>query len=83
MNSADPSVTNIYPILAGGEHKSARLLVIAVGVLHAAIALAMKVLFYSYTVGGKVDGAVPEGGGDSLGDAEPVERAVRALAGLF
>ncbi|KAL1412503.1 hypothetical protein Q8F55_000249 [Vanrija albida] len=44
-------VTNIYPVLAEGDNKLVRLLVIAVGVLHAALALAMKVLFYSYSVG--------------------------------
>jgi hypothetical protein len=50
------------------EHKWARLLVIAVGALHAGVALAMKILFYSYAVAGKVDG----------GDV-PAERVVRAL----
>ncbi|TXT12956.1 hypothetical protein VHUM_01357 [Vanrija humicola] len=44
-------VTNIYPVLAEGDNKLVRLLVIGVGVLHAALALAMKVLFYSYSVG--------------------------------
>lgn len=71
------SITNIYPILASTEHKAARLLVIAVGVLHAAVAIAMKLLFYSYTVDGKIDGTTPGG------EEQPVERALRALANLL
>ncbi|BEJ11917.1 hypothetical protein CspHIS471_0203770 [Cutaneotrichosporon sp. HIS471] len=62
-------ITNILPVFSQ-EHKWARLLVIAVGVLHAGVAIAMKILFYSYAVAGKVDG------GDVT---EPAERMVRAL----
>ncbi|EIW65443.1 hypothetical protein TREMEDRAFT_36275, partial [Tremella mesenterica DSM 1558] len=40
-------VRNIYPILESADNKMTRLLIIAVVVLHAAMALAMKVLFFS------------------------------------
>lgn len=40
-------MTNIYPVLAQADNKATRLLVIAVAVLHAGIAIAMKFLFYS------------------------------------
>jgi hypothetical protein len=43
-----PSVTNIYPVLAQADNKAVRLLVIAVVVLHAALAFTLKILFYSY-----------------------------------
>lgn len=71
--AAHTSITNIYPVFSP-EHKWARLLVVAVGVLHAGVALAMKILFYSYAVAGKVDNV--DVGGDA---AEPVERMIRAL----
>ena len=45
-------VRNIYPVLASGDNKPLRLLIIAVAVLHGAMALAMKVLFFSYSVAG-------------------------------
>ncbi|GFZ51408.1 hypothetical protein JCM24511_09170 [Saitozyma sp. JCM 24511] len=52
-------VRNIYPVLASGDNKAVRLLIIAVVVLHAAVALAMKVLFFSYTVAGVEVGPDP------------------------
>ncbi|KAL7422975.1 hypothetical protein Q5752_002273 [Cryptotrichosporon argae] len=45
-------VRNIYPILASADNKLLRLVVVGVVVLHAAMALAMKVLFFSYSVAG-------------------------------
>ncbi|KZV95999.1 Yip1 domain family protein [Exidia glandulosa HHB12029] len=41
-------VANVYPILATAEAKAARLLVIIVAVLHAALAISFQVLFFSY-----------------------------------
>ncbi|RSH81321.1 uncharacterized protein EHS24_008764 [Apiotrichum porosum] len=52
-------VTNIYPVLAASEHPMLRFLVIGVGALHAGMALAMKILFYSYSVGGVNAGPDP------------------------
>ncbi|KAF8508723.1 Yip1-domain-containing protein [Hysterangium stoloniferum] len=43
-------VANIYPILASAEQKATRLLVIILVVLHAALALTFKLLFFSYYV---------------------------------
>ncbi|KAI0311083.1 Yip1-domain-containing protein [Amylostereum chailletii] len=43
-------VANVYPILASADHKSARLLIVVVAVLHAAVALVFKVEFFSYYV---------------------------------
>lgn len=64
-------MTNIYPVLASGENKMVRGLVVLVAVLHVALALAMKVLFYSYSVGGKNVGealpANPVGDGKGAG----------------
>jgi len=41
-------VANVYPILAAADAKPVRLLVILLVVLHAALALSYKVLFFSY-----------------------------------
>lgn len=41
------SIRNIYPTLAVGDNKLLRLLVIGMVVLHAAVALLMKVFFFS------------------------------------
>ncbi|TDL27803.1 Yip1 domain family protein [Rickenella mellea] len=41
-------LVNIYPVLSSAEAKSARLLVIIVAVLHAALALTFLVVFFSY-----------------------------------
>ncbi|KAK1923198.1 hypothetical protein DB88DRAFT_494179 [Papiliotrema laurentii] len=43
---------NTYPVLASADNKMLRFLIIAVVGLHAVMALAMKVLFFSYSVGG-------------------------------
>ncbi|KAF9238910.1 hypothetical protein BU15DRAFT_88164 [Melanogaster broomeanus] len=43
-------VANVYPILASADAKATRLLIIVVGALHAGLALAFKVLFFSYYV---------------------------------
>ncbi|KAL6306648.1 Yip1-domain-containing protein [Sparassis latifolia] len=41
-------VANIYPILASADNKPVRLMVILLVVLHAGLALCLKVLFFSY-----------------------------------
>jgi len=41
-------VANVYPILASADAKPVRLIVILLVVLHAALALSFKVLFFSY-----------------------------------
>jgi hypothetical protein len=46
------SFQNVYPILAAADNKALRFLSIGIVVLHAAMAMAMKVLFFSYAVGG-------------------------------
>jgi len=51
-------VANIYPILASAEQKATRLLVIILVVLHAALALTFKLLFFSYYI---VDATKPPG----------------------
>ncbi|GMK57067.1 hypothetical protein CspeluHIS016_0309070 [Cutaneotrichosporon spelunceum] len=61
-------ITNILPVFSQ-EHKWARLLVVAVGVLHAGVAIAMKILFYSYAVAGQVNGD----------DVAPAKRMLQAL----
>ncbi|KAJ8597689.1 Yip1-domain-containing protein [Rhizopogon salebrosus TDB-379] len=43
-------VANVYPILTMADAKATRLLIIAVGALHAGLALTFKVLFFSYYV---------------------------------
>ncbi|EIM87379.1 Yip1-domain-containing protein [Stereum hirsutum FP-91666 SS1] len=43
-------VANVYPVLASTDNKSTRLLIILIAALHAGIALAFKVLFFSYYV---------------------------------
>ncbi|KAJ9097042.1 hypothetical protein QFC20_006284 [Naganishia adeliensis] len=55
---------NVYPILAGPDNKNLRLLTILIVLVHAGVALTMKVLFFSYSVGGKLIGPNdPLGGG--------------------
>lgn len=44
---ADDSFRNTYPVLAAADNKMLRFVIIAVLALHAAMALAMKVLFFS------------------------------------
>lgn len=41
---------NVYPVLATAEAKAIRLLVIVIAVLHLALALTFKVLFFSYYI---------------------------------
>jgi len=41
---------NVYPILAGAETKSVRLLIVILALFHAGIALCFKVLFFSYYI---------------------------------
>lgn len=77
--SVDGSVTNIYPVLASADNKLVRLLVVGVAVLHAGVALAMKILFYSYSVGGLKVGTDPI---DSPVDAvEGAQQVARWLMG--
>lgn len=69
-------MTNIYPVLAQADNKLVRLLIIGVAVLHAGVALSMKILFYSYSVGGVNVGP------DPIGDS-PVEEAQRVARWLL
>jgi len=41
---------NVYPVLASAEAKAVRLLVIVIAVIHLALALTFKVLFFSYYI---------------------------------
>jgi len=41
---------NVYPVLASAEAKAIRLLVIVIAVLHLALALTFKILFFSYYI---------------------------------
>ncbi|KAH9968147.1 hypothetical protein BC827DRAFT_474736 [Russula dissimulans] len=43
-------VANIYPVLASADQKPVRLLIIVIAVLHTAVALLFKVLFFSYYI---------------------------------
>jgi len=60
-------VRNIYPILASGESKSTRLLIIVIAIFHAAIALIFKVLFFGYYVIEKIGMDLPLPGGNDPG----------------
>ncbi|KAF9484089.1 Yip1-domain-containing protein [Pholiota conissans] len=55
---------NIYPILASAEAKATRLLIILLGAIHLGIAIAFKVLFFSYYVIDKIGADIPIPGGD-------------------
>ncbi|KAF5348090.1 hypothetical protein D9758_010042 [Tetrapyrgos nigripes] len=82
-------VRNVYPILASAEAKALRLLIIVLVVLHAAVALVFKILFFNYYVVEKYgidpDDVLLGGGDDSSGSdggnttAEAVRRMVRAV----
>ncbi|ORY31311.1 hypothetical protein BCR39DRAFT_558334 [Naematelia encephala] len=61
-------IRNIYSVLASADNNMSRLLIIIVGVLHAAMALAMKVLFFSYAVAGVIVG--PDPIGNPIGNPE-------------
>ncbi|KAH9853737.1 Yip1-domain-containing protein [Lenzites betulinus] len=52
-------VANVYPILATADAKPVRLIIILLAVLHAAVALSFKVLFFSYYVVKEVGPADP------------------------
>ncbi|KIJ28533.1 hypothetical protein M422DRAFT_214747 [Sphaerobolus stellatus SS14] len=43
-------IRNVYPVLASAEQKATRLFVIILVILHAAVALTFKILFFSYYV---------------------------------
>jgi len=43
-------VANVYPVLASSEAKATRALVLIIALLHAALALTLKVLFFSYYI---------------------------------
>ena len=60
-------VINVYPVLAAAETKAARFLVIIIALLHAALAITFKVLFFSYYVIKEI------GYKDPLGGDEPGE----------
>ncbi|KAJ3746499.1 hypothetical protein DFH05DRAFT_1485477 [Lentinula detonsa] len=60
---------NIYPILASAEAKATRLLIIVIAVLHAALALIFKVLFFGYYVVDKIGMDLPLPGGDDPNSA--------------
>jgi len=69
--------SNIYPIITSATHKSARLLIPVLIVLHAGVALTFKVLFFSYYI---LEGLGPE---DPIPGAEqPVETAVARILRL-
>ncbi|GHJ88797.1 hypothetical protein NliqN6_5199 [Naganishia liquefaciens] len=58
---------NVYPILAGPDNKNLRLLMIVIIIVHLSVAIAMKVLFFSYAVGGKIIGPDDTLGGGIVG----------------
>ncbi|KAK7695668.1 hypothetical protein QCA50_000304 [Cerrena zonata] len=43
-------VANVYPILASADAKSVRLIIVLLVILHAALALSLKVLFFSFYI---------------------------------
>ncbi|KAG8687325.1 hypothetical protein FRC09_013566 [Ceratobasidium sp. 395] len=55
-------VRNVYPVLASADQKPARLIIIALVALHAAIALTFKVLFFSYYIVSEIGGKDPIAG---------------------
>ncbi|KAF8173715.1 Yip1 domain family protein [Pholiota molesta] len=57
--------SNIYPILASAEAKATRLLIILLGAIHLGIAIAFKVLFFSYYVVDKIGMDIPLPGDDA------------------
>ncbi|KAJ3863845.1 hypothetical protein EV359DRAFT_73385 [Lentinula novae-zelandiae] len=73
-------IRNIYPILASAEAKATRLLIIVIGVLHAALALVFKVLFFGYYVVDKIGMDLPlPGGNDPNSAGGAVKMLVRRL----
>jgi hypothetical protein len=63
-------VANIYPILASAEAKATRLLIVVLVLLHLALAITLKVLFFSYYVVDKIGADLPLPGGDAPGPPE-------------
>ena len=61
-------VANVYPILATAEAKATRLLVIIIALLHAALALTFKVLFFSYYIVKEIGTEDPIGGDQPAGE---------------
>jgi len=55
-------VANVYPVLASAEAKATRALVIIIALLHAALALTLKVLFFSYYIEKQIGIQDPLGG---------------------
>ncbi|QRW13312.1 protein YIPF1 [Ceratobasidium sp. AG-Ba] len=53
---------NVYPVLASADQKPARLIIIVLAALHAAIALTFKVLFFSYYIVPAIGGKDPIAG---------------------
>ncbi|KAH9474570.1 Protein YIPF1 [Psilocybe cubensis] len=63
---------NVYPILASAEAKATRLLIILLAALHTGIAIAFKVLFFSYYIkvlDGAPGGDTKTGGGSGAGNS--------------
>jgi len=56
-------VMNVYPILAMAEAKATRLLIVVIALLHAAIALTFKILFFSYYISDAIGPDLPIPGG--------------------
>lgn len=52
---------NVYPVLASAEAKAVRLLVIVIAVLHLALALTFKIMFFSYYIKHEVGPKDPTG----------------------
>ncbi|KAF8586901.1 Yip1-domain-containing protein [Ramaria rubella] len=72
-------VANIYPILASAEQKATRLLVIILVVLHAALALTFKVLFFSYYVVEEIGAKDPLGEVGSGSSSSAISNTAAAL----
>nr|GAT60782.1 predicted protein [Mycena chlorophos] len=85
-------VRNVYPILATAEAKATRLLIIIIAALHLGLAIAFKVLFFSYYIIPPPSGdPIPNGPGTEIGtpvgdtttsSAAAVETTVSAAAAL-
>lgn len=66
-------LANVYPVLATAEAKATRVLAILIALLHIALALTFKVLFFSYYV------IKDLGPGDPLGEDQPGEGPAQLL----
>jgi hypothetical protein len=76
---------NLYPILSATDIKTSKVLLVVVVVLHAGLAIAIKILFFATGSPAAKGGADPpkEGGGDGGdGKGEGAERLVRMVLGL-